>query len=182
MSLAEHDNIYTLRNSRDMRISISDRGASLISWWSPDRYGRLADVLLGYPDSDAYIQNPYYFGAIVGRWANRISGGAFTLDGTEFKVDSNDGQHHLHGGTGGFHQARWQVQEDEEDGSLRFHLRSPAGTRNASRVQDMQRHRRRAYVRARSALYRSTSELTFQDPRERPGSPTRRRIDCCRRG
>jgi len=117
---------YTLRNAHDMRVTISDRGATLISWWAPDRYGRVADVLLGHPDAAGYAGNAQYFGATVGRWANRIAAGRFSLDGADYLLDRNDGANHLHGGDTGFHQALWTAHPGD-DGSLRFTLDSPDG-------------------------------------------------------
>lgn len=117
--------LYTLRNAHDMRVVISDRGATLISWWAPDRYGRQSDILLGYPDSSGYLSNAPYFGGVIGRWGNRIANGKFTLDGVDYQVDQNEGRHHLHGGGGGFHLLPWQVQADPE--GLRMTLASPHG-------------------------------------------------------
>ncbi|GAC1324574.1 MAG: galactose mutarotase [Collimonas sp.] len=123
---AEHGaTLYTLRNAHDMRVLISDRGATLISWWSPDRYGRVADILLGYPDNDGYQKNPQYFGGLVGRWGNRIAKGRFAVDGAEFLVDRNDGDNHLHGGDAGFHLAQWRAEPGPE--GLRLTLESPDG-------------------------------------------------------
>ncbi|MFJ3046763.1 aldose epimerase family protein [Herbaspirillum chlorophenolicum] len=123
---AEHGiNLYTLRNAYGMRVVISDHGAALVSWWAPDRYGREADVLLGYKDIDRYIANPAYFGSIIGRWGNRIANGRFTVDGVDYQVDRNNGDNHLHGGEGGFHLIPWQVQPDPE--GLRMTLVSPHG-------------------------------------------------------
>lgn len=67
--------LYTLRNHTGMRVTISDLGATMVNWWAPDRYGREADVLLGFERVEQYTNNPAYFGAIVGRWGNRIAGG-----------------------------------------------------------------------------------------------------------
>ncbi len=117
---------YTLRNAHNMCVKISDHGAALLSWWAPDRYGHMADVLLGYADAQAYANNAAYFGAVVGRWANRIAGSRFSLDGVDYLVDCNDGTHHLHGGAHGFHRARWQVQQ-QGDERLRLTLESPDG-------------------------------------------------------
>ncbi len=123
---AEHGvTLYTLRNAHDMRVVISDRGATLISWWVPDRYGREADVLLGYAGSEGYLANPAYFGGVIGRWGNRIANGRFTLDGVDYQIDRNEGDNHLHGGEGGFHLMPWQVQTDPE--GLRMTLASPHG-------------------------------------------------------
>ncbi|OWY33000.1 aldose epimerase family protein [Herbaspirillum aquaticum] len=117
--------LYTLRNHTGMRVTISDLGATMVNWWAPDRYGREADVLLGYERVEQYAHNPAYFGAIVGRWGNRIAGGRFELDGVAHQVDCNEGENHLHGGREGFHAQRWQVQPDPE--GLRLMLVSPAG-------------------------------------------------------
>lgn len=123
---AEHDiKLYTLRNANGMRVMISDRGAALVSWWAPDRYGREADILLGYKDIDRYIANPAHFGSIIGRWGNRIADGRFSMDGRDYQVDCNNGGNHLHGGLSGFHLMPWQVQPDPE--GLRMTLVSPDG-------------------------------------------------------
>lgn len=119
------DTHYTLRNAQDMRVVISDRGATLLSWFAPDRYGRVADVLLGHADPASYLTNPHYFGATVGRWANRIAHGRFSLDGADYVVDRNDGANHLHGGDTGFHQALWQ--DGETDEGICLTLESPDG-------------------------------------------------------
>ena len=119
------ETLYTLQNSHEMRVVISDRGAAMISWHAPDRYDRIADVLLGYPDTQGYVTNPTYFGGLIGRWGNRIADGHFTLGGADFLVDQNNGSNHLHGGDAGFHLAMWQAYP-EEDG-LRFTLTSAEG-------------------------------------------------------
>jgi aldose 1-epimerase len=116
---------YTLCNSKGMRVEINSRGATLVSWWAPDRYGQFADVLLGYADSDAYRTNALYFGAIVGRWANRIGNGRFSLDGVDHVVDRNDGVNHLHGGSRGFHLAQWEGRQHGDE--LILTLTSPDG-------------------------------------------------------
>lgn len=106
-ALCTEDQQFTLRNAQGMSLTLSERGAALISWQAPDRYGKVADVLLGYPDAVAYIDNTAYFGAVIGRWANRIAQGRFTLDGETVQTEVNDRGHHLHGGGDGFHRARW---------------------------------------------------------------------------
>jgi len=117
--------LYTLRNAHDMRITISDRGATLVSWWAPDRYGRVADILLGYPDCEGYQNNAPYFGGLIGRWGNRIANGRFTLDGADYLVDRNEGSNHLHGGDSGFHLAQWQAEAGPD--GLRLTLESAEG-------------------------------------------------------
>ncbi|WP_051229043.1 aldose epimerase family protein [Paludibacterium yongneupense] len=116
---------YTLRNAHDARVVISDRGATLVSWLAPDRYGRVADIMLGYPDAGGYERNPVFFGGLIGRWGNRIAGARFMLDGLDYRVDHNEGENHLHGGDTGFHLAMWQARV--ESGGLRLTHTSPEG-------------------------------------------------------
>ncbi|UPG95135.1 aldose epimerase family protein [Luteibacter aegosomatissinici] len=116
---------WTLRNARGARVDISDLGATLLSWQSPDRQGQLGEVLLGHPDAAHYLSASAYMGGIVGRWANRLRGGRFQLDGIEHKVDRNDGDNHLHGGHDGFHLRRWDVERDGD--ALLFRLVSAEG-------------------------------------------------------
>ncbi|HEX8601152.1 MAG TPA: aldose epimerase family protein [Pseudoduganella sp.] len=103
---------FTLTNAFGMRVTISERGAALVSWLAPDRYGRMADILLGYPDHEQLRLNGTlhhaWFGAIIGRWANRIAHGRFKLDGRVVQTDINDRGNYLHGGDTGFHAAHWE--------------------------------------------------------------------------
>lgn len=117
--------MFTLRNGADMRVTLSEHGAAMVSWLAPDRYGRMADVLLGYPDARDYAANPVFFGAIIGRWANRIARGRFMLDGRPVQVDVNDRGNHLHGGAGGFHALRWRGGATQD--GVSFRLVSGAG-------------------------------------------------------
>jgi aldose 1-epimerase len=84
-------------------------GASLQALDAPDRDGKLADIALGYPDMAGYNAAPNYFGATVGRVANRIAKGRFTLDGKQYSTPTNDGPNTLHGGPGGFSNVVWEV-------------------------------------------------------------------------
>jgi aldose 1-epimerase len=118
--------LFTLQNAHGMRVMISEHGAALVSWWAPDRYGRMADVLLGYREPGDYAGNGAYFGAVIGRWANRIAKGRFNLDGQPVQVDVNDRGNHLHGGPQGFHAARWQGEASGRRARLR--LISPDGS------------------------------------------------------
>ncbi len=88
-------------------------GAALRCLDVPDRDGRPADVLLGYADLGAYLDHPQYFGASVGRYANRIRGGRFSLDGRDYTLPTNDGPNTLHGGPDGFDRRLWQVESVE---------------------------------------------------------------------
>jgi aldose 1-epimerase len=117
--------LYTLRNAQGMRVTISDLGATLVSWLAPDRAGRLADILLGHDTPAAYYAASTYMGGLVGRWANRIGGARFTLDGIDYTLDRNENGNLLHGGAQGFHRALWQVEDDR--GALVMQLDSPEG-------------------------------------------------------
>lgn len=99
--------LFILRNSRGMVASISSYGGILTSLTIPDWRGSPADVVLGHDQLGAYLKGRSYFGAIIGRYANRIRGSAFTLDGEPVTLTRNDGRNHLHGGTAGFDRALW---------------------------------------------------------------------------
>ena len=101
----------TLVNRRGMTVRIITYGASINSVVVPDRHGELADVALGHATLEEYVQQPQYIGSTVGRVANRIAGGRFTLDGREYRVPLNNGLNSLHGGSHGFDKADWDVVE-----------------------------------------------------------------------
>lgn len=122
---------YLLTNEEGMQVSLINWGATVTGVRVPDKDGRLANVTLGFEDMEGYRKNPPYFGAICGRYANRIAAGRFTLNGTEYTLTTNDGEHHLHGGETGFNRRFWTAQRttDTNDGSggVRFHYVSPDG-------------------------------------------------------
>ena len=91
--------MYTLKNSHGMEVQAMTYGGIITSIRVPDRKGQISDVVLGHESLDGYIPNPPYFGAIVGRYANRIANGTFTLDGKTYTLAKNDGPNTLHGGT-----------------------------------------------------------------------------------
>jgi len=91
-------------------ISVLDFGAVVLEVRVPDRDGRIANVALGHAELGGYERNAPYFGAIVGRCANRIAGARFALDGAEHRLAANEGRHHLHGGPGGFHVRPWRTE------------------------------------------------------------------------
>lgn len=117
--------LYTLRNAQGMKVQISDLGATLVAWLAPDRAGRLADILLGHDAPADYYGASTYMGALIGRWANRIGGAHFALDGIDYALDRNENGNLLHGGANGFHRALWQVVDDR--GALVLRLDSPEG-------------------------------------------------------
>ena len=92
-------------------------GGTIVSIEVPDRHGRVADVVLGYDSEDDYAADRYYLGALIGRYANRIARGRFTLGGRVHAVTVNDGPNHLHGGRRGFNKVPWNVTPFE-DGSV----------------------------------------------------------------
>ncbi|MCU0917566.1 MAG: galactose mutarotase [Planctomycetes bacterium] len=99
--------IYRLTNANGLKAAVMTYGAIVVSLEVPDKNGALADVVLGYDNLDAYIQKSPYFGAIVGRYGNRIGKGRFTVDGTEYTLAINNGENHLHGGIKGFDKVVW---------------------------------------------------------------------------
>ena len=99
----------TLRNARGSRVRILSYGASVHSVIVPDRDGRFVDVALGHATLEEYLEQPQFFGATVGRVANRIAGGRFVLDGHAFQIPANNGPNALHGGPMGFDKRNWTV-------------------------------------------------------------------------
>jgi aldose 1-epimerase len=99
----------TLSNAAGVSARILTYGATLQSLIAPDRAGKLADVVLGYDDLASYVDHPNYFGVTVGRYANRIAGGRFTLDGEAYQLPLNDKVNSLHGGGKGFDKVVWRV-------------------------------------------------------------------------
>ena len=110
--------IYTLRNAKGMEARITNYGGIVVSLTAPDRKGTMTDIVLGFNDLESYLtKNNPYFGAIIGRYGNRIGKGRFTLNGTEYKLAVNNGENHLHGGIKGFDKVIWTAKElDSKDG------------------------------------------------------------------
>jgi aldose 1-epimerase len=108
----EDVNSYTLTNSKGMEVTITDYGATVVTLKVPDRAGKIADVALGFDSLDGYLKdNNPYFGAIVGRYGNRIAKGVFVLDGVKYTLARNNGDNSLHGGNKGFDKAVWKAKE-----------------------------------------------------------------------
>ncbi|WP_380778357.1 aldose epimerase family protein [Sphingomonas sp. R86520] len=99
----------TLSNAHGVSARILSYGATLQSLMGPDRTGRIADVMLGYDDLASYVDHPNFFGVTVGRYANRIAGGRFTLDGKAYQLPINDKVNSLHGGGKGFDKVAWKI-------------------------------------------------------------------------
>lgn len=115
--------VYTI-SSGALEARITDFGATLVSLMVPDRDGNLADVVLGFDQAADYAASDAYFGATVGRGANRIRGGRFPLNGREIRLAQNDGENNLHSGPDGFHLRLWKLLRIDES-SVTFRLDSP---------------------------------------------------------
>ena len=104
-------NFYKLINNNGVEVSITNYGGAIMSIMVPDRNGVFGDVVLGYDTIEEYMRNPRYLGALIGRYANRIAGGQFSLNGVEYQLAQNNGGNHLHGGVQGFDKRVWKVSE-----------------------------------------------------------------------
>lgn len=107
--------LYTLTNDKGLKARLMTYGATLVSLDVPDKNGQPADVVLGYDNLESYVKNSPYFGSIVGRYGNRIAKGRFTLDGVTYKLATNNGENHLHGGLRGFDKVVWKAMSVKED-------------------------------------------------------------------
>ena len=119
----------TLTNDHGVRARIITYGATLQALEAPDRDGRSADVVLGYDDLAGYVEKPNYYGATIGRYANRIAGARFSLDGRQFQLSQNDKANSLHGGAKGFDKRVWKILKLQEGStaSVSLELTSAAG-------------------------------------------------------
>jgi len=106
--------LYTLRNDLGYNVSITTYGGAITSLWAPDRNGSFGDIVLGFGALEDYVSNPRYFGALIGRHANRIAQGRFALNGVEYQLPKNNGPNHLHGGFKGFDKRVWNAKEEDD--------------------------------------------------------------------
>lgn len=121
--------LFTLKNPAGMEVRVTNYGGIVTSLKVPDREGKFDDVVLGYDSLAGYLKSTPYFGAIVGRYANRIGKAQFALDGKTYQLAANDGPNTLHGGIKGFDKAVWQADTFERPGEsgLVLTLVSPDG-------------------------------------------------------
>ena len=112
--------LYTLSNANGMKATIMTYGGAVVSLTAPDRNGKYADVVLGMDSLDGYLKGVPYFGALIGRYGNRIGHAQFTLDGKTYHVPKNDGDNSLHGGTQGFDKRVWTARENGDSLELRY--------------------------------------------------------------
>jgi aldose 1-epimerase len=114
--------LYKLTNTNGMEVWITNYGATVVSLTVPDRDGKPADVTLGYDSLEEYINGRYYFGSIIGRYANRIAESRFTLNNVEYILAKNEGKNHLHGGIQGFDKVVWKTEEVGNDAGMGLKL------------------------------------------------------------
>jgi aldose 1-epimerase len=122
--------VFTLTNAAGVEIKAINYGGIITSWRVPDRKGQLADIVLGYDDPTMYAKNNSpFFGAIIGRYGNRIGKAQFTLDGKPYTLAANNGPNHLHGGVSGFDKKVWSAEpiKSSEGRGVAFTRTSPDG-------------------------------------------------------
>lgn len=115
--------LCTLTNAQGMELRFLSLGGIIVSLKVPDRTGVFADVTIGYESLAEYLADPFYLGALIGRYANRIAKGRLTLDGREHALAVNDGANHLHGGSAGFNRVHWSVEPVETNDGVGAVLR-----------------------------------------------------------
>lgn len=120
---------FTLRNQNGMEVDIISLGGIITRWTAPDRNGNFEDIVLGFDNLESYLQENPFFGALVGRYGNRIAKGTFSLDGETYTLAQNNGENHLHGGLKGFDKVLWEAApgNDLDRARLRLDYRSADG-------------------------------------------------------
>ena len=116
-------NLFTLTNDNQIEIRITNYGGIIVSIQTPDRDGKLGDIVLGFDTLDEYLAGHPFFGVLVGRFANRIAHARFTLEGVEYTLAPNNGPNALHGGNHGFDKALWQATSFENEDAVGVSLR-----------------------------------------------------------
>jgi len=112
--------LYKLKNANGMEVEVMTYGGIITSLKVPDKTGKLEDIVLGYDTLQQYVESNPFFGALIGRYGNRIAKGKFSLNGTEYTLATNNGENHLHGGNKGFDKVVWSAQPLETDNTLKL--------------------------------------------------------------
>jgi aldose 1-epimerase len=102
--------LYTMANHAGMQVKVLNYGGVISQLWVPDRHGKFQDIILGYDNPRQILADSFYLGAVIGRYANRIAGGKFTLDGKTYQLAQNSNGQHLHGGVKGFDKVVYQAE------------------------------------------------------------------------
>lgn len=121
--------LFTLTNDHGVELLVTNYGCIVTKLLVPDRKGNMENVVLGFGQFEPYLENTFYFGAVIGRVAGRIQGASFELDGVTYSLAKNENNNHLHGGPNGFHRVLWQampVRRDDAVGVI-FSYTSPDG-------------------------------------------------------
>ncbi len=123
----EQATLYTLENSKGMRVSLSDFGATIVGIFTPDKDGKITDITLGFDDVKGYDLNHTYYGAFIGRNGNRIANASFTINGTKYNLENNDNGNNLHSGFKGYNNFMYEAEvfEDENEITVEFSRLSP---------------------------------------------------------
>lgn len=114
--------LYTMSHGEVMKVKITNYGGIVTELWVPDKKGKMGDVVLGFDSLKQYLATHPYFGCLVGRYANRIAKGKFTLDGVRYTLATNNNGNHLHGGLKGFDKAVWQAEPAQGNDSVSLKL------------------------------------------------------------
>ncbi|MDR2813679.1 MAG: galactose mutarotase [Prevotellaceae bacterium] len=119
--------LYTLANGQGVTLKVATYGGAITELWTPDREGVAGNITLGFPSldgyrSEAFLKSGPYFGALIGRYGNRIGNAKFTLDGVEYTLAANNGANHLHGGIKGFDKVVWSAEELREKDAVGLKL------------------------------------------------------------
>ncbi len=118
---------YSLYNNNGMSVTVLNYGGVITRIMVPDKHGKIENVVLGYEDFRDYENDSNFFGAIIGRVAGRVKGASFELEGKKYYLETNEGKHHLHGGTKGFHNKLWETKsfQTETEVGLTLSCMSP---------------------------------------------------------
>ena len=122
MNMTDKLKVFTLTNKHGAEVKITNFGGKVMSLQVPDKNGNLGDVVLGYEKPEDYIDGEPYFGALIGRYGNRIDKGRFTLEGETYQLPQNNGPNHLHGGPEGFHNVIWEAKLKDDKSPQSLHL------------------------------------------------------------